>query len=147
VQMNPDLEEEQRWLAERDARAHYTTTTGSMPYGLRGEDVESTDHRAVFGAGIPGGRGGAPRTLQRTVSDEEHAARKKSPGSAGFAGLNAGTGMQLCARYLFAAGGAAGKNGSTEDGGSVGLEGGVEPPARKRAYRFVIQNKPPDAVI
>jgi len=116
VQMSPDLEEEQRWLAERDARAHYTTTTGSMPYGLRGEDVESTDHRspffknvqcvketeilveqqppqgvlvcdhaglvinkfshrAVFGAGLPGGRGGAPRTLQRTVSDEEHAAR------------------------------------------------------------------------
>jgi len=54
--------------------------------------------------------------------------------------------MQLCARYLFAAGGAAGKGGSTEDGGGVGLEGcvdKVEPPARKRAYRFVFQNKPP----
>ncbi|KAJ1478012.1 hypothetical protein T484DRAFT_1819053 [Baffinella frigidus] len=145
--INAPLEEESRWLAERDARAHYTTTTSSMPYGLRGEDVESTDHRALFGAGLPGGRGGAlgapvlaggvsapTRTLQRTVSDEEHAARKPMPGSAGFAGLNAGTGMQLCARYIFAAGGGVGKGERAGGGGGGGQEG--EGVARKRAYRY-----------
>jgi hypothetical protein len=145
VPLNPGLEEEERWLAERDARAHYATTTSSMPYGLRGEDVATADQRAVFGAGLPGGRAGAPpscgapapagvRTLQRTVSNDEASA---GPGTAGFAQLSGGTGMQLCARFIFAAGGGSGGPGSPEPttrSESAGADDGRG--ARRRAYRY-----------